>query len=319
MTHEHRPDAGPGALWRALAVPALLLVIEGVGGILGGSLALLSDAGHQATDIFAAGLAILAERKGRTPPSATRSYGYHRAGILVAAVNALVLLGVAGLIVWGAAHRLGHPQTVSPDVMGMAALLGVGLDAWVVMGLWRHGDDLNRRAVLWHVLADAVSALGILAGAIIIALTGWTILDPILSLAIAALITGGAVSILTRAVRVLMEAVPAGVLPDDVREEILSEPRVKAVHDLHIWALAPGRILLTCHLYVEEMQVGEGQELVERLGRNLRQRHGIEHATMQLESNDECHVVEPCHAADGSPAEGAPRTRRKGWQGGTGL
>lgn len=296
MTHEHRHDQGQGALWRAMAVPALLLVIEGVGGLLGGSLALLSDAGHQATDIFAAGLAIFAERKGKTPPTATQSYGFHRAGILVAALNAVALLVVAALIVWGAVHRLGHPEALSPDVMGGAALVGIALDAWVVVGLWRHGEDLNRRVILWHVLADSISAVGIFAGAVIIGLTGWTILDPILSLAIATFIASGAVSILARVVRVLMEAVPTGVSPDEVRQAILAEPRVKAVHDLHIWSLAPGRTVLTCHVYVDEMKIGEGQEMVERLCRDLRLRFGIEHATMQLESNDECHVVEPCDA-----------------------
>lgn len=296
MTHSHGREGGPGALWRAVAVPAVLLLVEAVGGILGGSLALLSDAGHQATDIFAAGLAIFAERKGQQPATSSQSYGFHRAGILVAAVNAIVLLVVAALIIWGAIHRFGHPAAVSPDVMGGAALIGIALDAWVVVGLWRHGEDLNRRAILWHVLSDSISAVGILIAAVVIALTGWSVIDPILSLAIAAFIASGAVSILMRAVRVLMEAVPAGVSPDEVRAAILAESPVKAVHDLHIWALAPGRVMLTCHLYVDEMGVGEGQELIERLCRALRTRYGIEHATMQLESNDECHVVENCDA-----------------------
>lgn len=292
--HGHPGAASSGPLWRAVAVPVLLVVIEGVGGLAGGSMALLSDAGHQATDVFAASMAVFAEKKGRHRPTATQSYGFHRAGILVAALNAVLLLAVAALIVWGAVSRIRHPAPLSPDVMGAAAIIGLALDGWVAVGLWRHGEDLNRRAVLWHVLGDSLSEVGILLAAIAITITGWRILDPLVSLAIAVLLTSGAVSILLRTVRVLMEAVPAGVSPEIVRELLTADGHVKDIHDLHIWSLAPGRDLLTCHLCVDEMPLSEGQVLVDRLSRDLKERFGIEHATIQLESGESCELEASC-------------------------
>lgn len=289
MVHDHAASRGQGrGLGRALAVPVLVMALEVAGGIAGHSMALLSDAGHQATDVLAAALALAAERKGGSGPTRRQSYGFQRIGILVGALNGLLLLVVAAVVVMGAVPRLFHPGQVAPAVMVAVAGAGILLQVWVASGLGRTKGDLNRRALLTHVLTDIAGSVAILIGAGVIALTGFTLLDPLLSLAIAGLIVVGSYRILRVAVGILMESVPAHVDPEAVSATLLDDAQVKGLHDLHIWSLGEDRVLLTCHIFVDEMTVGESQALIERLSRRLERAFGIQHATFQMESRDTC-------------------------------
>jgi len=289
MAHAHvRARRHGGALGRALAVPLAVMIIEVAGGIMGHSMALLSDAGHQTTDVLTAAMALFAERKGADSPTARQSYGFQRVGILVATLNGLLLIVVAAMVVVGAVPRLDHPGPVTPGVMAAVAVIGILLQIWVATGLRQGGRDLNRRAVLIHVLTDMAASLAVLVGAGVIALTGFTLLDPLLSLAIAVLIVLGSYRILRAAVGILMESVPAHLDPETVRSALLQEEGVRDLHDLHIWSLGEDQVLLTCHIFIDDMTVGESQTLIETLSRRLEKTFGIQHATFQMESKDRC-------------------------------
>lgn len=314
---ERREDAhghvrSEGGLLRAFLLSLVVMAVEVVGGFFGHSFALFSDAGHQAADGFSAALALVAEGKAKDQPTARQSYGFHRAGILAAAVNGLLLVTISGFLIWQALRRLTHPVGVNPSWMAGAAIFGLLLNAWAAWGLKDAHQDLNRRAVLIHFVGDAASSLAVLLAAGIIALTGWMALDPLLSAAIALVILISGFRILAQAAGVLMEAVPAHLDPAEVEKALLAEDGVLAVHDLHIWALGSERTVLTCHLFVREMPVSESQTLVEELARGLRERFGIGHATLQTESREACSLADGC-VVDERPAPmttGAPEGPR---------
>jgi cobalt-zinc-cadmium efflux system protein len=272
----------------ALALTCVILVVELAGGIASHSLALLSDAGHVLTDVFALGLAWFAVAQASRPADLRRSYGYHRVSILAALVNAVTLIVIVIAIAFEAVRRLANPEPVQAGIVIAAALAGIAINSFIVVGLRRETRTLNLRAALAHVVGDlAVSAGVVLAGAIIL-LTGWLPIDPLLSMAIAVLIAYGAWRIVRETVNLLMEGTPREINLAAVTSEITGTPLISSMHDLHVWALSSEETALSVHVVVDDGPLGDAEHVVRDLEKRLCDRFSIGHTTIQVES---CH---PC-------------------------
>lgn len=272
---------------------ATVLAVELGGGLLSHSLALVADAGHIGADVLALGLAWIAAVQSRRPADDRRTYGYHRLAIIAALVNALLLVGVVAFIGVEAVRRLLRPEPVDAPVVIGTALLAIVLNGGIGW-LLNRGDrsDVNIRAALLHVLGDLASAAGVVAAGVVILATGWTEADPLISLAIVLLIAWGAVRLARETSHVLLEGVPSGLELAAVERALLEAPRVRSVHDLHVWTVSPHHAALSAHLVVDAGSTADGEHLVRELESELCRRFGIGHTTIQLES---CH---PC-AAEG--------------------
>jgi cobalt-zinc-cadmium efflux system protein len=289
--HAHRPpgdgDGATGqsarALGWAIAITFGFAGVEAVGGWWAGSLALLGDAGHMVTDSAALLFSFLAARLALRPPSAAMSYGWKRAEVLAALLNALFMLAVVAALVITAIDRLQSPVPVQgATVMAIAAvgLLVNLLVLWQLHGA--HSHALNMRGAVLHVIGDLLGSVAALASGLVIWFTGWTRIDPLLTLFICALILLSALRLLRDVVAVLMEATPAQVDLQRVRERLLELDGVSAVHDLHVWTLAGDRLLLSAHLSIHSDS--DWPDTLLAAQRRLRDEFDIGHATLQPES-----------------------------------
>jgi len=278
---EKRRSAQQTNLRRVLLITGLFMLVEVVGGLFTGSLALLADAGHMLTDVAALGLSVFAMWMAARPSTPEKSYGYHRAEILAAVTNAVVLLLLAIWILYEAYRRVFEP----PHVLGVPMLLigCVGLAVNVAsMKLLadESASSLNVRSAYLEVLSDAISSVGVILGGGIIWLTGWFLIDPFLSAGISVFIVWRTWALLTQAVHVLMEGVPTHLDAKEVGQAMASVPGVKGIHDLHIWTITSGLDALSAHVVVP---VGEDRDAVlGRLQTLLRDRWKIDHATLQV-------------------------------------
>src|SRR5213076_267482 len=285
MAHADRPTAAArsrGRLLTTLGLTAAFLVVEVLGALFTGSLALLADAGHMLTDVGALALALFAIWVAARPPTPAKTYGYYRAEILAALVNALVLLAVAGAILVEAYRRLRAP----PDVLGgpMLAVAVVGLAANLGCAWLLHADagsSLNVRGAYLHVLGDALSSVGVVAALVVVG-TGWALADPLASVAIALIILPRTWGLLLQAVNVLLEGTPTHLDLAEVEAAIVRVDGVRRVHDLHVWTLTSGREAMSAHVVVAD--VGESDRLLRELHAVLHARFGIDHTTVQLET-----------------------------------
>ncbi len=264
-----------------LLMTGTFMVIEVIGGLLTQSLALLADAGHMLTDVAALGLSAFAMWMAARPSTPEKSYGYHRAEILAAVTNAVVLLLLAIWILYEAYRRVFEP----PHVLGVPMLL-IGLVGLAVnvasMKLLDHesASSLNIRSAYLEVLSDAISSVGVILGGVTIWLTGWFLIDPLLSSGISVFIVWRTWALLTQAVHVLMEGVPTRLDAKEVGQAMAGVPGVKGIHDLHIWTITSGLDALSAHVVVP---VGEDRdEVLGRLQQLLRDRCGIDHVTLQI-------------------------------------
>jgi cobalt-zinc-cadmium efflux system protein len=294
MGHSHAPASTTSSRVMGLSIVLTMafVVWEAFAGFHAHSLALLSDAGHNFADALALALSWYALWIARKPADSSRTYGYHRVGILAALVNAVSLVVIALLIFWEALQRLRSPEPVHSGVM-----IGVALIAIVLNGLisfWLHAgskNDLNVRSAHLHMLGDAVSAAGVVVAGIVVARTGASVADPIVSLLIGGLILWSSWGILTEAVDVLLEAAPAGLDMKAVEGAISAVPGVMNVHDLHVWTVASGIVACSCHILVAEQSVRSGQQVLKTVVEALEHRFGIGHTTVQVE-------VEGCEPHD---------------------
>jgi len=267
----------------ALVLTCIIAVVEAIGGWLTGSLALLSDAGHMWTDVSALGLALLAAWWAGRPANRKRTYGYVRLEILSALVNGVMLLAITVFIVIEALERLKRPTPVLLGPMALVATIGLGGNL-LAMGFLHSGHSLNTRSAFWHVLGDALSSVGVLVGAAVMALSGWHWVDPLISIGISAVVVVGGWRLLREAVDVLLETVPPHVDVDGVERALASIPSVTAVHDLHIWTVGSGMVALSAHLVVDEPSACENDTILVAAKRALVERFGIDHSTLQIES-----------------------------------
>src|SRR5712691_2932988 len=283
-------------LRRALVLTVVVLLVELGGGLASHSLALLSDAGHVLTDVFALGLAWFAIEQSRRPADRRRSYGYQRVSILAALVNSVTLIVIVIAIAFEAVRRLTHPEPVQGVVVIASALAAIAMNAYVMLGLRGHGKSLNLRAALLHVTGDIGASVGVVVAGAVILLTHWLYIDPILSLGIAVLIAYGAWRIVRETVNLLLEGTPADINLGDVTREITNTERVIGVHDLHVWALSSEEMALSAHVVLEECPLSEAEHVVRDLEGRLCGRFAIGHTTIQVES---CHPCGEIHHGAG--------------------
>ena len=266
---------------KALTINVALLVATAVGGLLAGSLALLADAGHLASDVGAIAIGLIAARLAGVAPTPARTYGLQRSEILGALANGVLLLIVTVLIVVEAVTRLGDPPDVGGVgmlVLGFVGLAGNVAATWVLAAGER--EDINLEGVLRHSAADALSSLGVVAAGAVVLVAGWNIADPIASLLIAVLIAAGSWRLLKEPVDVLLESAPAGTDVSAVGEAMAAEPQVVEVHDLHVWTVTSGFPALSAHVVVDR---GAGRDLIlAQMERMLAERFGIQHTTLQV-------------------------------------
>lgn len=281
-------------LWWVLAANAGFLVVEIVGGVAFGSLALLADATHMGSDVIGLGVAIVAQTLMTRPSSDSHSYGWQRAEVLGAQANAFILLGTTGWIVYEAGRRLGSGHgTIDGAGLVAVAAIGLAVNVGSALALARtRGTSLNMRAAFTHMAADtAGSVAAIVAGlAVVLFDADWA--DPVVSMLIAALVLWSAWGLFRDTTRVLLEATPRGLDPEAVTAAIAGEPGVTAVHHLHLWSLASDVPALSVHVVVDaEPTLHEAQRRGDAVRTMLVERFGISHATVELE----CH---PCDTED---------------------
>jgi len=284
-------------LKKALALTCVILVVELAGGLISHSLAVLSDAGHVLTDLFALGLAWFAVAQSKRPADRRRSYGYQRVSILAALVNSVTLIVIVIVIAFEAVRRLTHPEPVQGAVVIVSALAAIAVNVYVVFGLRGHGKSLNLRAALLHVTGDIGASVGVVVAGAVILLTGWLYIDPILSLGIAVLIAYGAWRIVQETVNLLLEGTPADINLAEVTDEITKTEHVISAHDLHVWALSSEEMALSAHVVLEECPLSDAEHIVRDLEGRLCGRFAIGHTTIQVES---CH---PCGEIHHGPGE----------------
>ncbi|MEV4924579.1 cation diffusion facilitator family transporter [Streptomyces roseoverticillatus] len=288
-----------GRLRIALGITLTVLVAEVVGSALTGSLALLADAGHMATDAVGVGMALVAIHFANRPSSGRRTYGYARAEILAALLNCLLLLGVGGFILYEAVKRLMNPTEVPGGMTVVFGLVGVVANL-ISLALLMRGqkESLNVRGAFLEVLSDALGSFAVVVSAVVIMLTGWTQADPVASLLIGLMIVPRTLKLLREALDVLLEAAPKDVDMDAIRSHIMALPGVQDLHDLHVWTITSGMPVLSAHVVVDHLaldSVGH-EKMLHDLQGCLGEHFDVEHCTFQLEPGGHAeHEAKLCH------------------------
>ena len=273
-------------LWWAFGLTLAFLIAEVIGGILTNSLALLSDAAHMATDVIALAISLVAVRLSRKPADAKRTYGYARMEAIGAMVNGLLLFAVAFYVLWEAAHRFSEPPEVASIGMMVIASLGLLVNL-IAMRLLKagSGESLNLKGAYLEVWADMLGSLGVIIAAVLIMVTGWRVVDPIVAVLIGLWVLPRTWTLLREAGQVLMQGVPSGLDLEIVRRALTEQPGVAQVHDLHIWALASRQPVMTAHLVLTDPTLNV-DDLRRTVTQMLEDRFDIGHATLQVESSD---------------------------------
>ena len=278
----------------AIAGVAVIAAAEIAAGLASGSLALLSDAGHLVTDSATLGLTWYAVSRSRRPAGARHTYGHHRGGIVVAAVNGAVLVVIAALIAAGAVSRLQHPVSVSAVPVLAVGLFALCANVLIARLLHGAGGGLGVQSAALHVVADALTDAAVVVGALTLLLFGWTRADAVVSLLIAALVVVAAVGLMREALHILTEGTPRDLDAESVRARIAGLPGVDGVHDLHIWSLDREHRALSAHIVVGDRTLGEVTAMIRTVELVLCDEFGIEHATVQPECPS-CSVAAPVY------------------------
>jgi cobalt-zinc-cadmium efflux system protein len=282
--HHSRNETVSRKLTIAAAATVAFVVVQVIVGLTSNSLALLGDALHNFTDSLALLLALAAVRLERRAPSPEKSYGYHRAGILAAFVNAATLVALTVFIFIEAFDRFRHPALVSERAMIITAVLGIVLNLMITFALRREGrEDVNVRSAVVHMMGDTISSVGIIVAAILIRTTGSTQWDAMVSVLIGVLIIWSSWGILRESVNLLLEGTPTGIDPVAVTNSLGAIEGVFGVHHLHIWALGPSLPALSCHLMVGDVPMKTTQKLLDEVKSMLQRDYRIAHATIQFE------------------------------------
>ena len=283
-SHQHTPsDGNAKRLLFAFLITAIFMIAEVVGGLLSGSLALLADAGHMLTDAAALLFALMAVHFARRPPNARHTFGWLRLTTLAAFVNAIALVLITILIVWEAIQRFSHPQPVAGWAMLVIAIAGLlaNLFSFWILHSGSGEKNLNVRAAALHVLGDLLGSVGAIVAAVVILWTGWTPIDPILSVLVSCLVLRSAWSLLKESVNELLEGAPSAIDIAALKRNLSrSIPEVRNVHHVHIW-LVGEKPLMTLHVQV--VPPHDHDALLERIHHFLAHEYQIEHATVQME------------------------------------
>ncbi|MEV5080936.1 cation diffusion facilitator family transporter [Streptomyces sp. NPDC056159] len=302
--HAHGAGGTAGAAHRgtlriALSITLTVMVVEIVGGLLAGSLALVADAAHMATDAVGLGMALLAIHFANRPPSGNRTFGYARAEILAALANCLLLLGVGSYVLYEAVQRFLTPAPTNGGLMIVFGAIGLVANSISLMLLMRgQKESLNVRGAFLEVAADALGSVAVMISAAVILLTGWQAADPVASLLIGLLIVPRTFRLLRETLDVLLEAAPKNVDMNEVREHILELDGVEDVHDLHAWTITSGLPVLSAHVVVrsDALSAIGHEKLLHELQGCLGDHFDVEHCTFQLEPSGHAeHEARLCH------------------------
>ncbi|MBN1289557.1 MAG: cation transporter [Actinobacteria bacterium] len=278
----------------AIVISTGFVAVEVIIGVMTGSLSLVSDAGHNATDCLAMGLSLFAVFMMARDPTPRRTYGYGRVGIVIALTNAMILTGVAGFLVYSSIKRIIDISPVSGAAISITAAAAFLVNSVVALALYRHRHDLNIRSALLHMVSDAGISLGVVAGGVIISFTGWYYVDPVIALGISVFIAGAALYLTRDALNILLESVPKEIDVHEVEKAILAIEPVHGVHHLHIWELGSHVYALSGHVEVEDCRLSECGETINAIGRVLEQRFNIIHPTIQIECLSSCEKQASC-------------------------
>jgi cobalt-zinc-cadmium efflux system protein len=283
------------SLLLALFLTASIMVLEFFGGIFSNSIALISDAGHMLTDTLALALSLFAVIFATRPATAKKTYGYYRLEILAALLNGVILTVIALVIFYKAYLRILSPQAIKAEILLSVAFVGLLANIIGLFILHKKRSNLNVRGAFLHILGDTLSSIGVIIGGIIILLTGWVKVDAIIGIVIGAVIIYGSFRLIKESVDILLEAAPSGIETLQVSEAMKTIEGIKEVHHLHIWCITTGLIALSGHIVLEKPFLAASDDILKRIREMLHDRFQINHATIQIESEDyfEC-GDEPC-------------------------
>ena len=292
----HVHGASNAAMQRVLRTSLIAtiayVVLTLIAGLRAHSLALVSEAGHNVSDLLAILLSFAAVYFQTRPATDQKTFGYQRAGVLAAFLNALTLIVIAVWIALEAVHRFNAPTSVQPRIMMLVAAAGVIMNGLIAAMLWRVSHDVNIRSVFIHMLGDTLSTAAVIVGGLVILLTGRTWIDPALSLAIAALILWSSLAIVRETLNILLEGTPRGISLTEIRTTLATIDGVEDVHDLHVWSLGSNTHALASHITIADIPPSESNLILDRINVVLRERFRIHHTTLQFE-----HVI--CEVAHG--------------------
>lgn len=280
--HIHTTVAGK--LQFSLLVTVIFIVVEFIGAVQADSLALLSDAGHNFTDALALGLAWFAVYLQSKPPNKKKTFGYHRAGVLAAFINALALVFLALFIFYESYERLLNPRVVQEQLMIYIAAAGLIVNLLVMKAL--HGEsreDLNIRGAFMHMFGDALSSIGVIIGGIVLIWKDWLWIDPTLSILIGFVILWSGWGIARESLNILLEGHPQGITHDDIFKSLLDLEGVLDIHDLHVWSLSSSSHALSCHVLIEDQPPSRSKLLLDHINELLAKYYQIHHTTVQFE------------------------------------
>ncbi len=291
--HSHAPVVRK--LQLSLLVTVAFIAVEFAAGLTASSLSLLSDAAHNLADALALGLAWFAVFLQRKPPNPTKTFGYHRAGVLAAFLNAASLILLALFIFYESYERLLAPREVEEQIMIYVAAAGLVVNLVVMRAL--HADskeDLNIRGAFMHMLGDALSSVGIIVGGLLIARTDWMWIDPVLSVLIGLLILWSGWNVVRESLNILLEGLPVGMSLEEVRGSLRDLDGVLDVHDLHVWSLSSSARALCCHVQIPDLPPSSSERILHRINAVLADRFRIQHTTVQFEHERCEHAQEIC-------------------------
>lgn len=286
--HNHTTDIpysqNKRALILVLCITSIIMLVELAGGLWSGSLALISDAGHMLTDTGSLAFTLLALWYSRRPATSKKSYGFYRFEILSALLNGVLLALIAGYIFFEAYKRLLNPQPIAGGLMLEIAIIGLlaNLIGVFILSKGSH-ENLNIKGAFWHILSDALSSVGVIIGGMIILLTGFTLVDPIIGFAIAILILRGALNLVFESVDILLESTPGDIDVNKVIETVKKIKGVKDFHDLHIWTITSGLRSLSAHVYIEDTLLSKCEKVSAQIKQLLKDQFNITHTTLEFE------------------------------------
>jgi cobalt-zinc-cadmium efflux system protein len=290
QVHAHNRVSGRKLFW-AIVFNLGITLAEVVGGFISGYLALLADAVHNLSDVAALGLAWLGVKGSEKPATKKSTYGYKRVEVMTAFISAVSLVVIAVFILVEAYRRLRHPQPITQPAIFLSVAV-IGLIGNIVSIYFLHsekGKSLNMKTAFLHMSYDALSSAVVIIGGVAILLTGWHVIDVILSATIAMMIFWSSYLVIKEAILIFLEAVPQGVDFDAVLKAIMEIPQVRDVHDLHIWSLSSHEIALSCHVAIEEEDFHDGPDIIVAINHMLKERFRIGHPTIQIEQHDRSH------------------------------
>ncbi len=280
----------------AILINIGITVAEAIGGTLSGSLALLSDAGHNLSDVISLGLSFLGEKLSEKKATRRHTFGFKRTEIFTALINSLSLVGIAFFIVMEALKRISAPQQLSLGLMLVVATIGLLGNLFSMVILGKRESNLNVKAAYLHLFYDAISSIAVIASAVLIYLTGWVIADLAVSLLIAGMVLWSGLGVIKKTIHIFMQGVPEHLEFNKILQDILHVPGVNSVHGLHIWSIDSSDVFLSCHICMDESdEKKDTDRIIQNINEVLLKNHSIHHTVIQAETQNLCEMDELCN------------------------